>query len=202
MTTLRDAPNVRVVSIQWGDTLKSIALRELGDATQWVAIGDLNNLEPPYIVAPPATSAGVLAYGQAIRVPAPASTIAASDDPAAVFDADLSLAGGVLTTLNGDLALAVGLPNLSQALANRIRVHKRELLFHPEYGCHVKALVGAAAGPVSGQLAAFYVQSSLMEDPRVDRVTGCTAAVTGDEVSVEATVQPITGAPQSVKVLV
>lgn len=193
------APNVRYVDVLYGDDLRRIALRELGDASLWLDLVTINGLRPPYIAE--AASAGVLAYGDQIAIPAPVSIISADTDADAVYGSDLLLSNRRLLVDGGDFVLVSGVGNLRQALGLHIMVEKRELMFHPEFGCYVRSLIGKSNGPVSGQLAAFYVKSALLEDERVDRVLSCVAEVVGDQIKVEAKVAPITGKPVDVGVL-
>lgn len=195
MNFTREAPGVRLAETRHGDTLQRIALRELGDAGRWVELAELNGLRPPYITDAALVRAGVLAYGASIKIPAPASIISASAEPRTVYGADLRLARGALGAQFGDLEILEGVPNFVQALQHRIVVGKRELGFHPEYGCHVRTLIGASNGPVSARLAAFYVRSALLEDERVDAVPSCVAEVLGDQIRVTATVVPVSGIP-------
>lgn len=198
--TTREAPNVRYVEIRHGDDLRRIALRELGTAAKWLDLVVLNGLKPPYIGA--SASKGVLAYGDLIMVPSATSMIMADSDPSAVFGTDIKVSKGGMTVENGDLAIVGGVANLTQALTHHIVVDKRELMFHPSFGCLVRSLLGNLNGPTAAQLAAFYVKSALLEDPRVDSVPYCVAEVLGDQISVDANVQPISGRPVEMKLVV
>lgn len=195
----REAPNVRYVDIQYGDDLRRISLRELGTAEKWVDLVLLNDLKPPYIAE--TASKGVLAYGDRIALPAASASISAAQNPAAVYGVDARVTNKRLVIEGGDISVVAGVSNLGQALTHRVTVPKRELAFHPEYGCYVRTLLGRMNGPSAGQLAAFYVKSSLMEDPRVSSVPSCVATVLGDQISVEATVQPVSGKPVELKVV-
>ncbi len=199
MTTV-SAPNVRYVEVRYGDDLRRIALRELGDAAKWIDLVPLNSLRPPYIAAEAAS--GVLAYGDQIMVPSPGTAITATGDPASVFGTDIAVVGKSLQVANGDFAVVSGIPNFSQALARCVVVEKRELAFHPSYGCHVRSLLGRVNGPTAAQLAAFYVKSSLLEDARVRSVPDCVAEVLGDQIRVTANVQPISGKTVEMKLVV
>lgn len=194
------APNVRYTEIRYGDDLRTISLRELGTAERWLEIANLNALRHPYIAE--VASSGILAYGDLIQVPAPVSEIIASVDPAGVFESDLLVYGGKLSVSNGDFVLVEGLGNLVQALRHHIVVDKRELAFHPEFGCYVRSLLGVANGAAAGSLAAFYVKSALLEDERVQEVQSCVAEVSGDQIFVTATVAPITGRPVDMTLVV
>lgn len=197
--TTRAAPNVRYVEIRWGDDLRRIALREMGTASKWLDLVVLNELRPPYIAE--VASAGVLAYGDQIMVPSPVSTISANTDPAGVYGVDMLVSGKKLRIENGDFAVVSGVANLAQALVHHVTVEKRELAFHPSYGCYVRSLIGKVNGPTAAQLAAFYVKSAILEDSRVASVPSCDAEVLGDQIRVTANVQPISGKPVELKVV-
>lgn len=187
----RPAPNIRHAAVQHGDTLQRVALRELGDASRWIELLVLNDLRAPYLAEEGAP--GVLAYGDWIKVPAPGSSVSASLNTGDVLGTDLVLTRGRLSAVEGDLALVSGVPNFAQALSFRVTVEKRELGFHPEYGCWVRSLLGDIGGAPSARLAAFYVKSALEEDPRVQTVESCSAQLDGDRVRVQATVIPLSG---------
>lgn len=190
----RDVTGFRHVETVRGDTLKRVALRELGDATAWYDIALLNGLVPPFIVDDEASlKPGVVLSGSVIMVPAPAPVASAVTDPAAVYGTDVGLRRQQLQVVNGDLMVYSGLDNLKQALTHRIMVEKRDIMFHPEYGCWVHQLLGVVGGPTAAQLAAMYVKSALMEDYRVREVTACEATVNGDSIAVSAEVVPISG---------
>ena len=192
--TYRQAPNVRHAEIHAGDTLQRIALRELGDASRWIEIAVLNGLRPPYLVPIDSFGDGVLRYGDLIKIPAPGASIAADTDPDATFGRDLSVRQGRLgATPTGDLLLVSGLANLKQAVSIRVLVEKRELGFHPDFGCWIRTLLGAIGGPRSTRLAAFYVRSALLEEPRILTVQSCTAEARGDSITVRAVVTPVSG---------
>lgn len=195
MTTFeRDVTGFRNVETNRGDSLRRIALRELGDATQWVEIALLNGLRPPYLVDDESErAAGVAVAGDVLRVPAPAAVGDFETSPDLVFGRDLILKDGLLAAENGDLALVAGLPNFLQALRLRLTVVKRDLGFHPEYGCWVSTLIGRGNGPAAGRLAAFYVRSALLEDECVREVPRCVATIAGDVIRVDADVVPISG---------
>lgn len=194
------APNVRHAQVHYGDTLQRIALRELGDSSKWLDLVGINNLRPPFISE--TGGAGVLAWGDTIKVPASASTVSADASPELVFGRDVSLSSGVLAIADGDVALKAGIPNLSQALMHRVVTEKRELGFHPPYGCWVRSLLGAVNGASAGQLAAFYVRSALLEDDRVASVVSCDAEMENDQIQVRAVVLPTSGGQIDFKVLI
>lgn len=193
MTKTIAAPAVRYVVVQYGDSLQRIALRELGDASRWLDLIVLNGLSPPYIVPPELATDRLVSPGDRIMVPAPGSGVAANQDADAVLGCDLLLTKGQLSVANGDLAMVSGIDNFAQALSIRVTVEKRELGFHPEFGCWVRSLLGDIGGQPSARLAAFYVKSALKEDPRVQSVDSCIATLAGDKILVDATVTPVSG---------
>ena len=196
------APAVRHVVINYGDTLQTIALRELGDANLWQGLIHLNGLLPPFIVNDEADrSTGVLAAGDLIAVPA---SVAAEwvSNPDDVFFADVALDRGRIGVANGDMAVVSGVANLSQALGIRVVVEKLELAFHPEFGCMVRSLLGNVSSGSSASLAAFYVKSALLEDDRVSSVPSCVAEVLGDQIMVNADVVAISGRLVSVSTII
>lgn len=195
------APNVRFAEIQYGDDLRIVALRELGTAERWLELANLNGLRHPYIASSP--SDGVLSYGDLIQVPAPVSSVSANNDAAGVFGVDLMVVNGNLMIADsGDLDVVSGVSCLVQALRHHITVDKRELAFHPEFGCYVRSILGRSNGPTAGQLAAFYVKSALLEDSRVDAVPVCESEIVGDQIRVTATVNPIVGRPVDLALVV
>lgn len=187
------APNVRYVEVHHGDSLKRIALRELGDASRWVELVILNGLRPPYIVPQDEVGLGLAGYGDLIKVPAPASSVGYESDASELFGTDLLLANGRLISDGGDIALVRGIPNLTQALRHHVMVEKRELAFHPEYGCWVRSLLGDVGGARSAELAAWYVESALLQDARVASVSSVVGEYEGDVLYVRAVVVPISG---------
>jgi hypothetical protein len=190
----RESPSYRVADTRRGDSLRRIALRELGHAGRWVELALLNGLRPPYLVDDEDGRAdGVLVAGDGIRVPAASAVVDAGVNPDEVFGRDIKLEGGRLLAEGGDLVLEGGLDNYLQALRHRLQVTKRELGFHPEYGNFAPGLKGRKNGPAVASLAAFYVRSALLEDERTAEVPRCVASMVGDVLSVDADVVPVAG---------
>lgn len=185
----------RFVEILYGDTLQSIAARELGSAAQWAQLIAMNGLVPPYITDDPSmVTAGVLLSGGALKVPAPQPVVTSTTDPDLVFERDILIdASGALQTSNGDFAVASGKKNLHQALTNRVNTDRGELMFHPEYGSRVRSLIGAVNGPTATLLAAQYAKSAVAADSRVKQVNSATATAVGDAIEVSVEAQPIVG---------
>lgn len=192
MSFYKNRPGIRRVLTIRNDTLQRIALRELGDASRWIELVNLNELKPPYIVNSKAELvANVLLAGDPINIPAPKTTSNRLTDEDGVFLKDCKLTQGLLSASGGDVVTVRGVQNLKQALQIRIMTVKRDLLFHPTYGCYVSLLLGGGSGGATNSLAAFYVKSALQEDERVSSVTNVKASTTGDSIAIDAYIQPI-----------
>jgi phage baseplate assembly protein W len=190
----RQIGGFRFVQTEYGDTLQSIALRELGNARAWSTLAWFNNLIPPYLTDDASQSrAGVLITGATIRVPAASAEVDAGVFPEEVFLADCELDRGVLQFAAGDFALVSGRDNLRQAINHRIVTDHGELVFHGTYGANLHRLIGLS-GPVQQMVGAEYVDDALREENRIQSVSRVTASIQGDRLSIEAEVVPITGA--------
>lgn len=196
----REIAGVRHVATLRGDTLHRIALRELGNASAWVDIAQLNDLRPPYLVDDPAQLApGVVLTGASILVPAATSFVSSETDPNAVFGIDLALSSGQLSASNGDLDFTGGIENLKQALSSRVTVLKGDLGFHPYFGSYLDAMIGTTTGPTRGQMACFYIRSALLEDDRVSSISRCWYEIAGDVLMVFADVIAVSGIESSLQ---
>lgn len=201
MTTPFDTPLVgyRFVQTLHGDSLQEVAARELGDATRWTEIIELNGLLPPYLTDDPnAVTTSVVLNGSYIIIPA-ATPSANNPDPNGIFGTDLLLtADGLLATSNGDFATVSGVDNLVQALTNALRTDQGELLFHGTYGSLIRRLVGAVNGPTAGLLAAEYAKQTVAADTRVQSVQNSTATISGDAISIVVLADTVVGSTSTV----
>lgn len=183
---------LRQVELLWEDTLQRLAARELGDAARWVDIANLNGLMPPYVTGDDLLASDTVAlYGDVLWVPSATSVVSARSSANLVFEQDVMLTDGKLTANGGDFDISFGIQNLMQAMRHRVMTDKSELLYHPQYGCDVRRLIGGINGPVADLLAASYVSAALRNDPRVSDVTKIVATTTGDQLYVDADVVPI-----------
>jgi phage baseplate assembly protein W len=190
----RQISGFRFVQTQYGDTLRGVALRELGDASGWAQLIWLNKLVPPYLTDNPAeVRDGVLLTGSTIRVPSASIEVDAAAFPDEVYQADCQLVAGGFQFQNGDFALVSGRANLRQALSHRIVTDHGELPFHPRYGANLGRLIGTLSSPVRALVAADYVDEALRQESRVKAVSKVTAEPVGDRISISAEVVPITG---------
>lgn len=195
MSLERTIAGVRLAQTDYGDSLQLISLRELGDASRWPELVALNQLLPPFITDDPtAAGDGIIVTGGLIKIPASASsTVSVEQNSDLVFECDLVLDQGQLQSSSGDFAAVAGIPNLRQALANRLTTDTGELGFHAEYGSRLRRIVGTVNGPTAGLLAASYAKTAVLQDARVSRVTSSVATVLGDQVQVSVVAEPIVG---------
>jgi phage baseplate assembly protein W len=194
MAFTRQVPAYRTLRIHAGDSLQKIALREMGSADRWRDLIYLNNLRHPYIVADATEAAaapGTLYYGQQIRVPAATSAAGAVVDAEELFGKDVRLANGRLDADGGDFALERGLANLRQAIVLRLETDPGDLMYHPDYGCHVRSVLGEKHTPTWSGLATGFVQRALLAEPRVRRVLRTRVESAGDVLNIESSVVPI-----------
>lgn len=191
----RDLTGYRYAEILHGDSIQRLAYRELGDASRWQELVWINDLLPPYITSEPAqASKRVLLAGGVIVVPAARAIVGAQTDPDKVFDIDCRLRKGLLEAdESGDIQIISGRENLKQQLVHRVETDKGALLFHPEYGCSIRRILGVINGPTAAILGAQYVKSALLSDFRVSEVTKSAAEVVGDVTRIEAEITPISG---------
>jgi phage baseplate assembly protein W len=105
-----------------------------------------------------------------------------------LFGADLRLrpTGGSLDLTRddgGDLDLATGAENISQALTLRLLVRRGELtpLGWPDYGSRLHELIGEPNVVRTRALLMTFAQAAIEQDPRVERVRDIRAGVPGEE---------------------
>lgn len=180
---------IRTIKLIQGDTLRGIALRELGDPTRWIEIADINALRPPYIVDSFQESdrlSNTLLWGDPIRIPALDGVVA--DTPTSIHGIDVELPSGKLTALNGDLATLDGTGNIKQALGHRVRIIKGELVHYPGYGCNIRLALGLKATPVIELMAAAWVHEAMRNESRLSRIDGVVAVLEGDILNTQARV--------------
>lgn len=194
--TTKILPGFRFAEIRYNDTLQAIAARELQDASRWPELVAINELVYPYLTGDTAlASNSVKLFGQFILIPASTAQASATADPEAVYGVDIALNNGRLSLAGGGVATVGGRANLRQALGNAIETDSGELLYHPNYGCKVRELLGAVNGPTAGLLAAKYVKATILSDDRIDHVISSDAAISGDVTAITAKAVPVSGKP-------
>lgn len=187
----------RRVETRRSDTLQKIAARELGNATRWYELVAINRLLPPYLTDDPVEAGErVLLTGSGLLVPDEGAPVQASRaaDPATTYGMDVALSDGLLMeTEDGDFAVATGYDNLVQALKHRLDTDIGELVFHRDYGCGVRRLLGHGGTTATGRLAQALVRRAVASDPRVADARGVTATISGDVLTVTGTAVAVDG---------
>lgn len=186
VTATRNAP------ILVGDSLRRIALRELGDALRWIELAEVNQLRPPYIidsVNPADRQRATLIYGDPIRIPI--GKVADSVQlPQDVLGIDCALPQGQLQAdAAGDWLPISAAANLAQALSHRVKTPLGDLLAHPDYGSQVTLCLGLKNLNVIQLMAIGFVREALAQDPRVDAVSSVQSAAPGDQLRIAAHIQ-------------
>lgn len=191
----RPMPSYRIAATEHGDTIRSIAAREMGDANRWPELVWLNDLVWPYITDDPSrVGPGVLLSGDVIRIPAPVGVSVRDDDPNRVFERDVRMAGRQMrATEGGDFEVVAGASNLAQQLTHRVATPKGQLIRHPEYGSTLYRILGRVSGPAANVLANDYTRAALLSDYRVRSIESLKASTDGDAVRVRARVETIAG---------
>jgi phage baseplate assembly protein W len=204
MSTPFDTPltGYGFVLSHFGDSLRNVALRELGDASLWTQLVAINNLQPPYTTDDPtqASDTVILNGTDFIIIPA-AQAATATPDPDDAFGTDILLNADGTLGLNGggDFQSISGLDNLRQALVNALKTNEKELIYHPTYGTLVRRILGTVNGPTSTLLAAEYSKATIEADSRIQQVDSASAVTVGDSITVYVFAETINGSPVSAK---
>lgn len=188
-------PAYRLVDTLRGDTMQSIAYRELGNAGRWPDLVALNDLRPPFITDDPdLVVPGVLLSGQVIKVMVPAPFVPASRSPDDVFQRDVALNNRLLSADDdGDFLMVSGVPNLKQAINHAMVTDRGQLQFHPRYGSLIPRIIGEVNSPVAAIIAAEYAKSVVGADKRIARVVSAEAESEGDKINVVVRAETIYG---------
>lgn len=201
MTTPFDRPlyGYRFVLTQYGDTLPSVAARELDDAGRWAEIIVLNSMVYPYLTDDPTqVVAGVFLTGTYITIPASAPA-ADSTDPANVFLQDILITNGQPSFVNGDFQMVSGINNLNQALNNALATDEGDLIYHTDYGNELYRVRGSMNSSAELLLAAQYASDVVGADSRIDSVISSVGTASGDAIIVILNAQTIQGTPITIK---
>jgi phage baseplate assembly protein W len=162
--------------IRMGDTLQIIAQKVLGDATLWTDIAQTNNLSYPYISS--VRSTGVVSVGDVISV---STTDTISGDvqvPDLGTDLRLgtdkfnltSVAGGDLSTVDGDYELVSGATCVVQDTAHRLMTDVGSNPYYPDYGSRIPQMIGSKRDSTWQTKITLEVERTLRCDPRVTDV--------------------------------
>lgn len=181
--SLQANPAAKQVTISKGMTLERLALNELGDTSRWGEIVEANNLKAPYISNDPKESReGVLRPGSKVLIPVPIES-GFSEAPQGKenklslnmneierslgidFKVDENL--DLMITSAGDLNLIAGQENMAQAVILKLSYEPGDLMNYPEIG---SGLIIGTKFPTLDTLK-DQVTNSLLQDPRVSKVT-------------------------------
>lgn len=191
----RELPSYRLAQTAHGDTLQTVAAREMGDANRWPELAWINELVYPYLTDDESqVTRGVVLNGTLIKVPAPAGVYTDDAESGQVYERDCELKNKrLLDDGKGDFSVVSGTKNLSQQLKHRVVTPRGQARRHPEYGCMVWLLQGTVNGPTANALAAQYVKAALKADYRVANVTSSKAEMVGDAIRITASAEAIAG---------
>lgn len=184
----------RWAGVQPGDSLRRIALRELGDALRWIELANINQLRPPYIsesLNPADRQPATLIWGDRIAIPLGKVTEAVqiAED---VLGIDAALVQGRLAAHpTGDWLTRQDDANLRQALTHRLKTPPGDLLAHPTYGCDSHALLGLRNRRTLQALLIGFVRRAIAMEPRAARTEQVQTAVRGDVLGLHARVTPV-----------
>ena len=178
--------STRCYTVTAGDSLPSIASNQLGDATRWWEIAQLNKLQAPYIsdLALPMT----VAVGVCILLPAddePPENARAfatlgvlpSEGPEKQLlgtDYELREVSGtlrkprfdwVVSNTKNDFVPVEGIPNLQQGIRTRLNETQGDHPLYPNLG--TEPSIGRPNSPVDQALAAVRITRSVEADPRI-----------------------------------
>lgn len=172
-----------VVTVQSGETLQAIAARELGDASRWKELAEINGLSWPFLDFTGIPQPGrVLTTGDELRLPFPVEAPALEDDP---VGRDLNPFGG------NDLV--GGAVNLVEALNRRMRTPLGWIPWRPDYGSRLYLFAGRPLDIVTALDARFEAARTLLSDPRVLGIESLAVHASGDVLSVYSIVRSLLG---------
>lgn len=189
----KDLSGYTYVATNWGETIKQFALRSLGNAELWIDIANLNGLRHPYLSE--TGGKNVAKYGDMLMVPSSQEKTEIESDPDALFGIDIRLDDGRFRVIDGAPQTLAGVKNFVQAVRHRIQTDTKELMYHPDYGCRVREVIGLPNSYAAGAMAATFVKGAIRSDVRTEAVQSCTARVSGDTISINAKVSPVSGRP-------
>lgn len=186
------------------DTIQSVALRELGAATKWIAIAEINNLDYPYIdpeLSPEERDAqgkSVAVTGDAIIIPIVDRRDRTLDQQYVRpvedyyelrFKRDLEMGSDgdiIVDDANDDLRTEGGIANLKGALNRRLQIERGELSYHPRYGSLLQTLPGETGDVRLIARARIESIQAMLQDPRLSQLLSLTAEIDSDVMDIRA----------------
>lgn len=185
--------STKVSRVVGGDTIQTLAARELGDPDRFKDIAMVNNLKPPYITA--AGGNGTLKPGDKLLIPQSTSSATSALRKLKVFEinkflseAEKNLGIDIRLTEDGDLAmnntsdldLIAGMDNMIQVLALRTELERGSLKRHPEIGTSLS--LGEKATTRTLVDLRNDLVTSIASDPRVQAIPSIQLNQEGGEI--------------------
>lgn len=178
---------VREVVVSSTDNIYSIAQRELGDWRYWKLLVELNSLKYPYIWRYPMP--GVKAPGDKLFIPefgtAEIEVYLPKKTTLSVAREDIELGIDLYTenddlvvNIRKDLALAVGITALKQAILRRLETPVGSIFLHPGFG---SMSVSSKANILLARIFRI-LATSIVADRRVEGITGMSTELDGNKV--------------------
>jgi phage baseplate assembly protein W len=201
----------REISVAHGDSLPSIAARELGDARRWLDLAVANALKAPYI-----SDEGLpftLRPGAPILIPTTeanqaADTVRTAGDPEdgasqldALFGSDFALAPQVDGTYDfvvdpgtlTDLVVVSGVSNIEQAINTILSTDRGSYLLHLNVG--IARIIGRPGTVERVIEARARVIEAVQRDPRVAKVKNASFKLAGDALEIGLEVDTVDSSP-------
>lgn len=179
-------PSVKEIVLPGGTSLERLALNELGDASRWPEIVEVNSLKFPYISQTEADASDtILVPGDKILIPRPLlngfPNIPINDQSFLEnglteiqknlgIDLKLTPEFDLQLTNSNDVAIVKAEANAAQAIIFKLALEQGDLLDHPNLG--VGLIVGTKAQTLS-QIQTNIIQT-LSQDPRFDHIENLT----------------------------
>lgn len=180
--------------LKHGESLRTIAQTELGDADRWQEIVELNSLSYPFITASPST--GTITPGDTIYLPETEEEFVETEVP--VFGTDILLSGDkfnitvprggdFLVSDDGDYRLVSGIPCVHQDYAHRLMTSYGSLPYHPFYGSIIPDLIGSKKGSTWRTKTELEIERVLRADDRISDVPVLNVVSTPTGISINST---------------
>jgi hypothetical protein len=186
--------------VLFGDTIQTIAARELGDPDRYRDLVILNNLKPPYIAA--TSSNGVLKAGDKYLVPqskpvGPNGAIRTKEWNITKFlsESEKNLGVDIRITKDGDLAisnikdldLVAGIDNMVQVLSMKLFLEKGGLKRHPTLG--VNLALGRKVATNHAREVRDEIIQTYSSDPRIESIPYIDVSQEGDTTNINMVVK-------------
>lgn len=186
-------------TVNYGDTVQSIAQGQAGDVSFWHDIISYNKLEYPYIVDTVAEKMknpeGLVTFGDSIIIPIEVDLLDTDVDALGNRDRELILSLALGRDLSmtddedyfksrggqdeifslsandkGDVQTTSGVVNLKQAILARLLTPRGSLLLHPTYGSNINDLIGKRATLDNLVIIEDEIVATIKKDSRVRTV--------------------------------